>query len=413
MTAPGPTRWRWAPDGWLLATSLAAGVGAARLTQAPGAARVVGPVVATVVVGHLATSGARRLRAPVPAAAGAGVVAVALATVWGQCFSATRSGIPTVTTWHALTARFQEAGSVIRSNPTPVPATTGVVLCIAVGAGLVAVMARSLWAGIEARGPGGPLAPLATLLPSFGLFCYTALLSSQVDRVAGAATYLVAALGFVLAADRPPVRPGLAAGAPHSGPPPRLVRSAVLGALTPALTAVVAVAVPLSLSPALTSLKVDALPFAHPGATGGGGGVSLGGAGTGPGGGGRNGTGPASLGGNGNGTGAGPPAIGVRTIDLVDDLQAVLTDRTGELMFSATSPVPTYWQVALLTRFNGTAWLPDPTTLAAVQAIPVSTAVRQIPGLPVLPEPAGTGTFRTTVAIADLESTLLPLPPTP
>lgn len=403
---------RWAPDLWLLASSLAAGIGAARLTQAPGAGRVVGPIVATVVVGHVATSGARRLRAWTGLALASGVVAVVLAAIWGELFSATRSGLPTVTTWHALVTRFDQAGTVIRSNPTPVPATPGVVLCIAVGAGLMAVAARTIWAAVEVRA-ARPLAALWTLVPSFGLFCYTALLSSQVDRLAGAVTYLVAGLAFILAADRPPAVHGSAGGTRTPPPTGRVIWTAALGTVVPVLTVALAVAVPASVSPALSSLKVDAVPFGRNGAPGAGG-VGLGTGTTGPGGtagGGAGGPGPAG-GGDGLGPNSGPPALGVRTIDLVDNLQAVLTDRTSELMFSATSPVPTYWQVALLTHFNGTAWLPDSTTMAAVQAIPVSARNRQIPGLPALPEPAPTSTFRTTVTIGDLESTLLPLSPT-
>ncbi len=93
---------RLAPDVWLLAVSLAAGLGAARLTRAPGAAAVVGPIVATVVAGHVATSVARRLRWAVPAAMGVGVVAVVLTTLWGQLSSATRYGLPTASSWHLL-----------------------------------------------------------------------------------------------------------------------------------------------------------------------------------------------------------------------------------------------------------------------------------------------------------------------
>src|ERR1700722_19146776 len=112
-----------APDVWLLVVSLAAGLGTARLTRAPGAAHVVGPIVATVLAGHLGSSVARRLRVSVPVVLGAGVVAVALATTWGQLLSATRDGVPTLSTWRALVSRFDAAGSVIRSHPTPVPAT--------------------------------------------------------------------------------------------------------------------------------------------------------------------------------------------------------------------------------------------------------------------------------------------------
>ena len=141
-----------APDVWLVAVSLAAGLGTARLTEAPGAAHVVGPITATVLAGHLAASVARRLRVSAGVVVVAGVVAVALATIWGQLLSATRDGIPTAGTWRTLVSRFDAAGTVIRSHPTPVPATPEVVMCIAIGAGLVAVFARAIWAATRVTG---------------------------------------------------------------------------------------------------------------------------------------------------------------------------------------------------------------------------------------------------------------------
>ncbi len=374
-----------APDFWLLAVSLAAGLGTARLTQAPGAAHVVGPITATVVAGHLGASVARRLRVSGGVVIGAGVLAVALATVWGQLFSATRQGLPTATTWRVLVSKFDAAGAVIRSHPTPVPVTPGVVLCIATGAGLVAVMARALWARQEARRAGAMVA----LVPSFGLFCYTALLSSQVDRLTGVVTYVVFSLFFVIAADRA-TRVGVAS---------RRVASGFVAALPAVVGVALAVVVPLAVSPALATLKVDALPFPPPR----GGDKGLGFA-----------TGNATTGGGGTG-GVTSPSLGVsgvRAIDLVDNLKAVLVNRTTEVMFNAQSPLPTYWQVAVLTDFDGTAWIPDPTTEAAAQSFALSPQSNEVAGLPALPEPTATRTFRAQITIGDLESTLLPLPPT-
>ena len=141
------------------------------------------------------------------------------------------------------------------------PATPGVVLCIATGAGLVAVMARALWARQEARGSGAMVA----LARRFGLFCYTALLSSQVDRLPGVVTYVAcAALVFVIVADRATrVAPGI-----RRRRPPRVRGPACGLGLAAALPAVVgaalAVVIPLAASPALATLKVDALPFPPP-----------------------------------------------------------------------------------------------------------------------------------------------------
>ncbi len=180
----------------------------------------------------------------------------------------------------------------------------------------------------------------------------------------------------------------------------RRLASGFNATLPAALGAVVAVLVPLAASPALATLKVDALPFPQPGGSQGaqGPGLAVGGS--------------ADGGGLGSATAGLPGSTGVRAIDLVDDLKAVLVNRTTELMFSAQTPLPTYWQLAVLTRFNGTTWLPDPTTEAAAQSDALLPPSRGVPELPALPEPAATKTFHAQVTIANLESTLLPLPPT-
>ena len=404
---------RLAPDILLLAVSLAAGLGLARLTDQPGAARVLGPVAAVVVTGHLATMITRRLRAPLAVASGTGIVTVALATVWGQLLSSTRYGFPTATTWRVFLNRLDDAGTAIRSNPTPVPATSGVVLCLALGAGIAAVLAATLWLWQETRLPGranrSPR-PLVALVPAFGLFCYTSLLSSQVDRIQGAIAFVASALAFVIAADRPVLAGGRRAPASAESERPDRVasRGRLTGLLTRAgalgpslLVAGLAVGAVGAVSPGLSSLRVDALPFSQGRNPGGGfGAFSTGG----------------GLGGGGVGFGPGPFSgasnlPGLRAIDLADDMRAVLTNRTNELMFSATSPVPTYWQLAVLTRFDGRRWLPDATTQAAIEALVVPTPDRSVPGLPVLPEPRPSTTFRSTITIAGLQTTLLPLPP--
>jgi len=405
---------RIAPDVALLAVSLAAGLGTARLTQSPGASGVVGPVVAVVVTGHLATVVMRRLRAPLAAVLATGVVTVALATLWGQLLSATRFGVPTSTTWRVFLDRLDQAGSVIRSQPTPVPATSGVVLCLALGAGIMAVLGGTLWAWQETRLSHGRTRsprPLVALVPAFGLFCYTALLSSQVDRIQGAVSFLVCSLAFVVAADRPVLAGGrrVSSSRPvqpsdRGGRGPRRVPLVTrVGAVGPALLAGgLAVAAVVAVDPGLSSLRVDALPFSH---QGGPASSQVGGYAAGSGGGGGEGFGPI-------GPWAGPSSLpGVRAIDLTDDMQAVLTNRTTELMFSATTPVPTYWQLAVLTRFDGRKWVPDPTTQTAIDAIAVPNIDRSVPGLPILPEPRPARTFQSTVTIAGLQATLLPLPP--
>jgi hypothetical protein len=352
------------PDGALLLVALAAGLGASRLAKTPATARVLLPIAACVITGHLVVSVARYFRLPDPGPSVFGILAVGLIAIWTLLPAATRGGIPTATTIRVLLHRFSEAGTVIRGHPTPVPATTGVILCLAAGAGLAAVFARTLWSWQEIR-PAGSRRPLVALFPTFGLFCYTALLSSDIDRVTGTGLYLSTALLFLALADRP----GLTR--------PRISwRSGTTAALA---MGAVAVVVPLAASPALLGLHLDAIPFSH---------------------GGTNGPGNNASGGTGN-------VAGVGALNLIDNMRAVLTSQSGLTMFTATTHTPTYWQVATLSNFNGVSWLPDTATKAA--ADDTQQFVESFPTSPVVPPV--THTFTTHIAIGDLRSNLLPVPP--
>ena len=189
----------------------------------------------------------------------AGVLAVALVAVWTLIPRATRSGLPTATTVRDLLHSFSAAGTVIRGHPTPVPATTGVVLCLAAGAGLAAVFARTLWSWQEIR-PAGGRRPLVALFPTFGLFCYTALSSSDVDRVTGTIR-LSGHRPSLPGRGRPPGRRRGAAG--------RRRLSWASGTSAALAMGAVAVVIPVAASPALTGLHLDAIPFSQGGATSG------------------------------------------------------------------------------------------------------------------------------------------------
>jgi len=352
------------PDGALLLVALAAGLGAARLARTPATARVLLPIAACVIAGHLVVSLARYLRMPDPGPSVVGILAVGLVAIWTLLPGATRLGLPTSTTVRVLLHRFSQAGTVIRGHPTPVPATTGVILCLAAGAGLAAVFARTLWSWQEIR-PAGSRRPLAALFPTFGLFCYTALLSSDIDRVTGTTLYLAAALIFLAVADRP----GLARRRP----------SWTSGTTAALAMAAVAVVIPLAASPALAGFKLDAIPFSH-GGTGGPGGSGTGGAGD---------------------------VAGVGALNLIDNMRAVLTSQSGLTMFTATTHTATYWQVATLSRFNGVDWLPDTATKAAAED--TQQYIETLPNVP--PTPPAAHTFTAHIAIGDLRSNLLPVPP--
>ena len=385
----------------LLAVALGAGLGAARLTRNPTAVHVLVPMVTCIVTGHLVVSLIRRLGLPDPLPSLVGVLGVALTAVWTLIPGSTRAGLPTATTVRVLLDRFNAAGTAIRSHPTPVPATTGVILCLAAGAGLAAVFARTLWSWQETR-PAGGRRPMLALVPTFGLFCYTALLSSDIDRAVGATLYLVTAPLFLAAADRPTLRaappappraeaeaqggrqPGRHPGRRHRGSGRERPRRSWIGSGTTAALVMtgVAVLVPLAASPALVGLRLDAIPFS--------GGSSPGGAGAG------------GAGGN-----SGQPGPGIGALDLIDNMRSVLTSRSDLVMFDADSATPTYWQVASLTRFDGTSWLPDRATEAAARNDPLLSP----DPTPSLTEPTPTKTFSAQVTIVGLRTILLPVPP--
>ena len=126
----------------------------------PGCGPRGGPVVATVagrapgrVGGPAPAPGRRRCRPD-------RVVAVALATIWGSCCRPPR--VRPAHGHHVAHARVEVRRRRLRHPlaPTPVPATPGVVLCIATGAGLVAVLGRSLWAWQETPAPAAALLAL-------------------------------------------------------------------------------------------------------------------------------------------------------------------------------------------------------------------------------------------------------------
>lgn len=355
----------WAADAALAAVGLAVGLGAARLVADPGRAELLVPIGLTVVAGHIATSLSRRLRAPAPAPVAWGVVAVVLSAVWTVLPGTTWHGVPTLASLTELAHLLRQANHILSTHSTPVPPASSVTLLFTVITGLVAVGARALWAMQETdvRWRGRPL---VSLVPPLGLFAYTSLLSSQRDRLVGAASFVAAAVVFVVVADasrsRVPrlgslriVMSGLAAGA-----------VAVAGAFGVAST-----------TGAVTGIHLRAFRASPVGVQ------------------------TVPVGGGGSRT---PPPV--QAIDLIDDLLSVETTEVNTLVFTATSGRPTYWQVANLTVFDGTRWLPDGPTAEAAQ-VPAATKS----SAPLLPGPRRPRSFVSHVSLRAWASRLLPAPP--
>lgn len=103
-------------------------------------------------------------------------------------------------------------------------------------------------------------------------------------------------------------------------------------------------------------------------------------------------------------TGGGRAVVGVppTALSLVSRLTGLQIRDPDLVLFTATTPVPTYWQVASLSVLNGETWVPDAATEAALTGRPSAAP----PG----DHPPGR-TFSVTVTVANLASRLLPVPP--
>jgi hypothetical protein len=103
-------------------------------------------------------------------------------------------------------------------------------------------------------------------------------------------------------------------------------------------------------------------------------------------------------------SGGGRAAQGVppTALSLVSDLERIQEQDPNTVMFTALTPVPTYWQIASLSVFKGNEWVADEATSEAMDG-------RGAPQ--VLQAPLAGPTFQVEVTVANLSSRLLPVPP--
>ena len=352
----------------LLLPALAAGAGLSRLTDAPGAARVLVPIVLCVLAGELGATVVRRLGVILSTLSGA--LVVTLVCAWWFEPATTAWGLPTAATLRGIGHLVSIAVTITVHSPTPLQAAPGVVLCLAAGAGAAAVVARAL--APAAPPPSGSARMWFALVPSAGLFCYTALLNSGTDRAFGAGIYVAAVLLYVLAVSRLSAPTSTVATVSFS---PR--RALFRGGWSAAgVSLVAALAAAAGVSPALAGFRVHAFASSSPG-----------------------------LGSAAAGAFTGSPGNGV---SLVDDLSSVVGQLPDTVLFTVQSSVPTYWQVTTLSSFDGSVWGPESATLAAADGLTPAEAS----SLPQLPGPAAsTTTFTSSVTMAELTGTLAPVPP--
>ena len=103
-------------------------------------------------------------------------------------------------------------------------------------------------------------------------------------------------------------------------------------------------------------------------------------------------------------SGGGTPVIGVppTALSLVSDLTGLEIHDPDLVLFTASTPVPTYWQIASLSVLQTGAWVPDTETAAAISGTFVPP--------PLNPNRTG-NTFSAAIRVANLSTRLLPVPP--
>jgi len=349
--------WRaLAADGALLASALVGGAALCRMVAGGLGGAASGPVLVTAAAGCVIPGVLlwRQVRAPVVAAVGA--LTVALVAMWSTVPAATRDGVPTATTSRILRADLRASRADLSTFRLPLHASPGIVVLGALLAGMAAVAARMIF-GAPATRP--PRSPAAALVPSAALVTW----STVADPGTSSAILAAALIGTGSAAV---TLAAPAAGAEQGLPGRARVRRHRLGSgvVVSVLAMTVAVAV---------GATTGAQSRASTGSGGSGGSTT---------------------------TGAVPPT----GLALASDLLGLERKDPSVVLFWARSPVPTYWQVGVLTQWQG-RWLPDQATTDALNGASVpGGAVR---GLPT----SSKRTFDVTVTVGHLSSRLLPVPP--
>jgi transglutaminase-like putative cysteine protease len=96
------------------------------------------------------------------------------------------------------------------------------------------------------------------------------------------------------------------------------------------------------------------------------------------------------------------PAVTPSALSLANDLTGIETRDANVVLFTARSPISTYWQVAALTQFVGDRWVPGQATEAVLRG-------QLSKGQPA--SPAGQHLFTARVTLAAYSGRLLPVPP--
>jgi transglutaminase-like putative cysteine protease len=353
-----------------LVLSASVSIALARLVTHGLGMRVLLPVLIAIVVGHVATATVSRW-VRLRWAFLIGLVVTLLALVVAVDPAVFVPGAEHFLSPAVLSSQYRAAQFSLVHEGTPLPLLSGVVIGIGALGGLAAVVTSALW--VRHRTPVGRrrrrIDSLAVCIaPTFVIFIYSTLVSANRYRLGAAVVYFVGVLVVVGMADR-------RATSHESNRSWRIDLTAVLSCL-------VALGVVIGAGVGLSGMRLTVFHVTPPKQV------------------------PGNL------TGLNGSAGNVLTgTDLLDNLRTIELQDSHSLIFRATSPVATYWQVGTLSTFNGTQWLPTSGVDAALSGSPSVQASTLAPSA--LPSPSGSDfpEFTAHFKISDFYSRLLPAPP--
>lgn len=329
----------------------------------PGSRSVV-PILVTAVVGAAIPAVLLRTRRSSATGAAIGAAAVLISATATTVPGATRFGIPTATTYRVLHHDASAAKASLRTPGIPYHAVPGVVLVAAVAAGMLALVAQLLLVSDRSTTSRRSDRRLVALLPSFGLVVWATTVGSVRDATFLASGYVVVAMVelALTGGDQAGGAGGgwrsLEAGAGRRGGSRVAARSPVLLLVAAVVAAVVVAGISVSQA-------------------------------------------EASAGGPG-GAGSNGPTSELR---LLSSVVALERRNPSTVVFTARSPVATYWEVGALTVYRDGTWQPSATLAANADGRSAPAGAR-----PELPSRTS-GDFHVQVTLDHLAGRLVPLPP--
>jgi transglutaminase-like putative cysteine protease len=176
-----------AAEALLLGVTLAAVLGMSRLFADGG---WLGPLVANAVAAHVVAAAIRRRGLSLPVGAVLMAIGAAFVISWTGYWSTTTLGLPTGTTWSAMSADLGDAWSLYQDVVAPAPVEPGFVLASCLAMWVIAYVAD--WAAFRLW------VPFEATLPASTLFLFTALLGTPRGRGWAVALYAGALIAFLL-----------------------------------------------------------------------------------------------------------------------------------------------------------------------------------------------------------------------